>query len=167
MGWWVNVSPNYGLMSPTKWFAFGVPQTPQNIQKFATGCFSCRFTSPIDLGEWMTNQNILKCWVFFSGFPTPSYLWPYKVFCPKNSCQNWSWKKIVSCPKKKLAIFTSNGMNKNPPLLPFVEFWTTKLFLGHTWKIIPWSKQLVTFIYKPFRPFGREITSGRGVLGTF
>ena len=31
-----------------------------------------------------------------------------------------------------------------------------------TWRIIPFSKWLVTPIYKPFRPFGRGITPFRG-----
>jgi len=30
---------------------------------------------------------------------------------------------------------------------------------GTTWRIIPVGKWLVTPIYKPFRPFGREATS--------
>ena len=32
-----------------------------------------------------------------------------------------------------------------------------------TWRIIPFSKWLVTPIYKPFRPFGREVTPFRGL----
>jgi len=32
-----------------------------------------------------------------------------------------------------------------------------------TWRIIPFSKWLVTLIYKPFRPFGRGITPFRGL----
>ena len=39
-----------------------------------------------------------------------------------------------------------------------------KLNLSHTWRIIPFSKWLVTPIYKPFRPFVRGITPVRGLI---
>ena len=37
---------------------------------------------------------------------------------------------------------------------------------GVTWRIIPISKWLVTRIYQPFRPFGRETTLFRGLTIT-
>ena len=36
------------------------------------------------------------------------------------------------------------------------------IFGGPTWRIIPFSKWLITFIYKPFRSFGRRTTPVRG-----
>ena len=37
-------------------------------------------------------------------------------------------------------------------------------FVPWTWRIIPLSKELVTPIYKPLRPFGREITQESGTI---
>ena len=39
--------------------------------------------------------------------------------------------------------------------------------LAYTWRIIPFSKWLVTPIYKPFRPFGRGTTPVRGLTNHF
>jgi len=47
------------------------------------------------------------------------------------------------------------GQEKNAPELPFGRGTYTKG--PPTWRIIPFSKWLVTPIYKPFRPFGMGI----------
>ena len=49
-----------------------------------------------------------------------------------------------------------------------VVIWGTTILDNHpgTWRIIPFSKWLVTPIYKPFRPFGRGITPFRGLTIT-
>ena len=60
------------------------------------------------------------------------------------------------------------GGKKHPNDRPrvYLEDFPFSKWLGtmaSTWRIIPVSKWLVTPIYKPFRPFGREIPLLRGL----
>ena len=95
---------------------------------------------------------------FFVSFPTP----------PTNGCHLFLWSLLnkwvgeINSLVIRMSFFKLRLWELASPIQVRLAF-LLRLFFFVAWRIIPLSKSLITTIYKPFKPFGRETILLRGL----